>query len=137
MGTRLETHVVGLFCEVRDCDHELPWFRLVTYRTNWHLLTPEIRAAVATGWAFSLAGRLLSYCPVHAELVWQCRCVRGREHRCAKHNPYMVAQVWDAIHEPIDVSIGRDPVWWTPRKRECSLWEASVGSSLLSSKTRP
>lgn len=105
MGTRLETHVVGLFCEVRDCDHELPWFRLVTYRTNWHLLTPEIRSAVATGWAFSLAGRLLSYCPEHAELVWQCRCVRGREHRCAKHNPYMAAQVWDAIHEPIDVSI--------------------------------
>ena len=32
---------------------------------------------------------------------------------------------------------GRDPVWWTPRKRECSLWDTSVGSSLLSSKTRP
>lgn len=26
---------------------------------------------------------------------------------------------------------GRDPVWWTPRRREFSSWEANVGSSLL------
>ena len=32
---------------------------------------------------------------------------------------------------------GCDPVWWTPRKRECSSWEARVGSSLLSTRTRP
>ena len=32
---------------------------------------------------------------------------------------------------------GRDPVWWTPRKRECSSAEANVGSSLLSTRTRP
>ncbi|MEA9984269.1 fumarylacetoacetate hydrolase family protein [Subtercola sp. RTI3] len=32
---------------------------------------------------------------------------------------------------------GLDPVWWTPHKRECPLWESRVGSSLLSSKTRP
>ena len=32
---------------------------------------------------------------------------------------------------------GLAPVWWTPRKRECSLWETDVGSSLLSSRTRP
>ena len=31
---------------------------------------------------------------------------------------------------------GRDPVWWTPRKRECSSWEANVGSSLLSTKMK-
>ena len=32
---------------------------------------------------------------------------------------------------------GFDPGWWTPRKRGCSSWEVSVGSSLLSTRTRP
>lgn len=31
----------------------------------------------------------------------------------------------------------RDPVWWTPRKKECSSWGANVGSPLLSTRTRP
>ena len=33
--------------------------------------------------------------------------------------------------------LGFDPVWWTPRKRGSSPWEDSVGSSLLSTRTRP
>ncbi len=34
----------------------------------------------------------------------------------------------NALLEIVLVAVtGRDPVWWTPRKRECSLWEASVG----------
>ena len=32
---------------------------------------------------------------------------------------------------------GLDPSEWTPHKRECSLWQEHVGSSLLSTKTRP
>jgi len=31
---------------------------------------------------------------------------------------------------------GFDPLWWTPPRRGCSLWEVSVGSSLLSTRTR-
>ena len=32
---------------------------------------------------------------------------------------------------------GFDPWRWTPRKRGCSSWEVNVGSSLLSTRTRP
>jgi hypothetical protein len=32
---------------------------------------------------------------------------------------------------------GLDPVAWTPRKRGCSSWDAHVGGSLLSTKTKP
>ena len=32
---------------------------------------------------------------------------------------------------------GPDPSEWTPHKRECSLWLDHVGSSLLTTKTRP
>ncbi len=32
---------------------------------------------------------------------------------------------------------GLAPVEWTPHKRECSSWEEHVGSSLLSTRTRP
>jgi ABC-type glycerol-3-phosphate transport system permease component len=32
---------------------------------------------------------------------------------------------------------GLDPVPWTPRKRGCSSWDAHVGGSLLSTKTKP
>ncbi|TFC93327.1 hypothetical protein E3O67_01995 [Cryobacterium sp. TMT3-29-2] len=32
---------------------------------------------------------------------------------------------------------GPDPVEWTPHKRECSLWQDHVGTSPLSTKTRP
>ena len=32
---------------------------------------------------------------------------------------------------------GLDPVAWTPRKRGCSLWDAHVGGSPLSTKTKP
>ncbi len=33
--------------------------------------------------------------------------------------------------------IGLAPVGWTPCRRGCSSWEVSVGSSLLSTRTRP
>ena len=36
----------------------------------------------------------------------------------------------------IKINPGFDPVGWTPRKRGCSLWEVSVGSSLLSTRMR-
>jgi len=32
---------------------------------------------------------------------------------------------------------GFAPVWWTPCKRGCPLWETRVGSSLLNTKMRP
>ena len=32
---------------------------------------------------------------------------------------------------------GLDPVAWTPRKRGCSSWDAHVGGSPLSTKTKP
>jgi hypothetical protein len=35
------------------------------------------------------------------------------------------------------LATGPDPVEWTPHKRECSLWQDHVGSSLLCTKTRP
>jgi hypothetical protein len=34
-------------------------------------------------------------------------------------------------------AVGLDPVPWTPRKRGCSSWDAHVGGSLLSTKTKP
>lgn len=105
MGTQLETHVVGLVCEVRDCPMRIPWNRLFGYQSSWHALVGEIREAVTEGWAFSLSGRLLSYCPEHADLVRQCRCGKGRPNRCALHDSSMASQVWDAVHVPIDVSI--------------------------------
>ena len=40
-------------------------------------------------------------------------------------------------HEHRHSGIGFDPVWWTPRKRGSSPWEDSVGSLLLSTRTRP
>ena len=33
--------------------------------------------------------------------------------------------------------VGYDPVWWTPCKRGCSLWEVSVGSFLLNTRMKP
>ncbi|TFC70530.1 N-acetylglucosamine kinase [Cryobacterium sp. TMT2-4] len=40
------------------------------------------------------------------------------------------------LQAPAAVTIGPDPVEWTPHKRECSLWQDHVGTSPLSTKTR-
>ncbi len=52
----------------------------------------------------------------------------------------LVSRSRDAQRRPVHLEaevFGFDPDWWTPRKRGCSLWEFSVGSSLLSTRTRP
>ena len=41
------------------------------------------------------------------------------------------------LAELVSRSVGFDPWRWTPRKRGCSSWEVNVGSSLLSTRTRP
>lgn len=47
------------------------------------------------------------------------------------------AEGLDALRDRPRPGRGFDPVWWTPRKRGSSPWEDNVGSSLLSTRTRP
>lgn len=100
MGTQIESYVVGLRCELRECGNTLPWHLRVTADTSWLAQEPLIRPAVAAGWAFALSGRLLSYCPQHAGAVWTCRCVKGRPHMCPTHDAYIGAHIWDLTHQP-------------------------------------
>ena len=46
--------------------------------------------------------------------------------------------LWAGVTEGhTDADYGPYPVEWTPHKRECLLWQGHVGTSPLSTKTRP
>lgn len=104
MGTQLETFVVALNCEVRECRQSLPWHCRFKKSHDWRALAADIGIAVAAGWAFSLAGRLLSYCPDHVNEIRGCRCRLGRHHRCVVHDPHMASLVWNSSHVPLGIN---------------------------------
>lgn len=105
MGKQLVTVVAGLLCEIRTCPAERTWGPTPPVDGHWHGTVELLRTAVVDGWSFSLSGRMLSYCPEHADLVWQCRCRKGRPERCALHDSYIASQVWDSTLTPIDLAL--------------------------------
>jgi len=99
--------VIAIRCDVRACAVQVPASPRVPFGATWHDQVNQIHGLVEDGWSFVLTSQLRSYCPLHAERVWQCTCRTHptRRHLCTAHSDSAAAVVWDAAHTPNVVSL--------------------------------
>lgn len=95
MGRVIRSEVIALRCELRSCENRVA-LAPVPVRKAWESEKLQLRQLVASGWAVVLTPQLRSYCPQHADRVWQCSCRTNpdRAHLCVLHSDEAAALVW-------------------------------------------
>lgn len=93
MGRVVKREVVAIRCELAaprrgapSCDAVMPVVPLPA-GCVWEDQVLDLGRLVASGWAFVITPSLRSYCPQHADRVWDCTCRthRDRAHLCTSH----------------------------------------------------
>ena len=87
MGRVLRREVVAFKCEPRSCDRVAALVP-VPAPSTWHDEVAALQQLVAEGWGFVLNAQLRSYCPEHADRVWECNCRTNPryKHLCTAHS---------------------------------------------------
>ena len=104
MGRVLRREVVAFKCEPRSCDRVAALVP-VPAPSTWHDEVAALQQLVAEGWGFVLNAQLRSYCPEHADRVWECSCRTQplRAGLCPAHSSEAAEMVWDQHTIPADV----------------------------------
>ncbi|MCS3427616.1 hypothetical protein [Leucobacter aridicollis] len=105
MGRIIKREIVGFTCELRSCGQIVRTHLGYPANGTWHDQLEELERLIGLGWSIVLHPQIRTYCPDHADRVWDCSCRTHptRASLCTSHNTNSEGLVWTDRHTPQQV----------------------------------